>query len=941
MLFGSVYPWAYRLAELMCFALFALWMVKLKSIAGADSSAGRIDAGLLRALRVPCGILVLFVGFQLIPLPPAMLQAISPSTYRFYRQVYPGWPSTAPHESLNDPGTAVSVSKSDGPVILPTEDEVRRGAAIPFAPVALNRGEIGSSAAAEPAQIGRAQKVEQIRAAPEIYARRWRPLSIAWPLTIAALIGALALIALFFATIFYPAGAGREVKEGFALTRVLMLAILASGVIVALAGLANWGTWNGKILWVMVPYDWGAPNLGEAARRACGPFVNPDHFAGYLAMIFPLALAGLIFGGFPARSSSGLATRVMYGFATFVIFVAVALSQSRAGWIGLGVGASLMIALVHLRSRDRVGVEGETAKANPLTVSVGILAALAVLALIFAGQQGREQTIGRFGDTVLHGGLDLRGRYSVWARTPQIVREFPLFGVGMGAWPEIFFRFQPPPRTGLINNAAHNDYLEMMVDAGVVGVALLGWLMVRIAARLRTALRSAPTHLAPAMAAIIAGLIVMSIIELVDFDLHIPANLILFTMLAALGLRIGAAQSASGMQTAVANLRRWIYGPAIATAMVLGIVAMRQHGAPYPYDIGKPRTIADARNLLLSYSGNPSVHESILARFGSTMTPAARSREIATWAWLDPTSPRARDSYAQDLLDRGRRADAMNEIGQSTYVAPDSRAHPYMSPRLLPWLADDQRRAIEKGLGRAVADGFRGSVLTLGEYYAALGRTADRANLFVQAASNERDRQRRAQYLREAGDAYAATGEPRKAGELFERAIEADPDDAQNYAALIAGVLVPHEEYERARSVIEQGIANQVDACRLELSVAIGAQQRGRRDIAEQALNRALEIDAESYDCTIELGRLYDRDQRYARAMIMMDTATRLKPDSAEAYLELAAVAEKNYDYSAAGKAYERAAALAPQNQVVAQTVAAFKRKLADAADSELHKGRD
>jgi len=126
----------------------------------------------------------------------------------------------------------------------------------------------------------------------------------------------------------------------------MLIAILAAGTLVAVVGLAQWATWNGKILWVMVPYDWGAPDLGVAARRASGPFVNPDHFAGYLATIFPLALAGLIFGGFPARSGSGPATRVMYGFATFLIFTAVALSLSRAGWIGLAIGTSLVIGCV-------------------------------------------------------------------------------------------------------------------------------------------------------------------------------------------------------------------------------------------------------------------------------------------------------------------------------------------------------------------------------------------------------------------------------------------------------------------------------------------------------------------------------------------------------------------------------------------------------------------
>jgi O-antigen ligase len=262
--------------------------------------------------------------------------------------------------------------------------------------------------------------------------------------------------------------------------------------------------------------------------------VNPDHFAGYLASIFPLALAGLIFGGFPAHSKSGLATRVMYGFAAFLIFTAVALSQSRAGWIGLTVGTLLTIGLVSFQSRDGRESTGGTAKQNPVALSLAILASMVVLALMFTGQHGREQTAGRFSETVIRGGLDFHARYSLWAAAPQIIREFPILGAGMGAWPEVFFRFQPPHPVGFINYAAHNDYLEMMVSVGLIGTVLAGWLIFTIGARLKKALHAVPAHLLPAMAAIISGLIVMSIIELVDFDLHVPANLILVTILAAL-----------------------------------------------------------------------------------------------------------------------------------------------------------------------------------------------------------------------------------------------------------------------------------------------------------------------------------------------------------------------------------------------------------------------
>ncbi len=154
--------------------------------------------------------------------------------------------------------------------------------------------------------------------------------------TTTGLIGALAVAALLFAVAFYPAGDERVGRAGLEFTRVIMIAVLVSALIIAVVGLIQWALWNGKILWTMVPLDWGAPDPG--ARRASGPFVNPDHFAGYLAMVFPFMLSGAVFGGFPAHSNAGPATRISCGVAAFLIFSAVALSQSRAGWMGLAIG---------------------------------------------------------------------------------------------------------------------------------------------------------------------------------------------------------------------------------------------------------------------------------------------------------------------------------------------------------------------------------------------------------------------------------------------------------------------------------------------------------------------------------------------------------------------------------------------------------------------------
>ena len=934
--FGSVYPSTYRWVEAGCFGLFALWMLKAPTVAPA--SRARSNASLARALGIPLGLLIVLIAFQAIPLPPRVLRVVSPATYRQYSRIYVDWPERAPGAELSSIRlvNATRLPEFGGVVVLPTETEVRQGAAVPFEPPLAIQG----GAKANRASTAH-READQPRSHPEpvpaLYGTRWRPLSIAWPLTTTTLLGALATAAMLLAIALYPAGDGRDLRASVDFTRRTIVAVLATGLIIAVVGLIQWATWNGKILWVMVPMDWGAPNL--AARRACGPFVDPDHFAGYLAMIFPLMMSAAVFGGYPAHRKAGPGVRIAAGFGGFLIFTAVALSQSRAGWIGLTVGTVFLFTFVHRRSGEAGRSPAQGAVLSPLRTSLAILGVLVVLALIFVGGEGRQEAAGRVGATVLQ--EDFRARFVVWVASFPIVREFPLFGVGLGAWPEAFFRFQPAPRSDLIYNAAHNDYLELLVDVGILGIGLAGWLVFKIAARLRSALHEIPQRMLPALAAIVSGIIAMAAIEFFDFDLQVPANIFLLALLTGLALRMGefkessedaleadAAPSAGRTGT---RTRRVACVVASAGAVALGAVAMTQTGEPYPYDIVQPETVTDARNLLLSYPYNPDTHRMLLAQFSEAMGFRSRAHEIETWQWLDPTDPRAREAYARDLFERGKRAEAMRQIDEAVYVSPAVPSHAYLSPRILPWLQDDEKRAIEDGFKRAVDAGFNGAALALGEFYQTLGRSTERAALLSASAARERDPQKRAEFLRESADAYVAMGELKKAGNIFRRAIDADPSDASSYTGLISKVLVPYEEFDQVQKYISDGIDHDVDACQLALS-ARGAASVGRADFTEQTLTDALRVEPASFDCTMELGLLYLRDGRNGRAILMFDKATELRPNSAEAYMELGTAAEKNYDFFKAEKAYDRAASLAPQNPDVAQRLAAFKRKLADAA---------
>src|SRR5277367_2998780 len=119
MAFGSVYPWAYKLAEAACFAMFALWMLKLRMLANVGAASAQSDAKMLRSLSLPIGLLLLYVAFQSVPIPPAALRFISPATYSQYSHIFSDWPRQAPGADLVTIGEhkiATSASAKSGAV---------------------------------------------------------------------------------------------------------------------------------------------------------------------------------------------------------------------------------------------------------------------------------------------------------------------------------------------------------------------------------------------------------------------------------------------------------------------------------------------------------------------------------------------------------------------------------------------------------------------------------------------------------------------------------------------------------------------------------------------------------------------------------------------------------------------------------------------------------
>lgn len=250
-----------------------------------------------------------------------------------------------------------------------------------------------------------------------------------------------------------------------------------------------------------------APRPEQYGLRASGTYLCPNHFANLLAMLFPLA-AVLVF-----LPEAGLPLRLMAFYFLAVSPPVLYWTQSRSGWLGVlgGLGATgLLLAL--RRSRAAFGV---ALVALPLLVG----------ALGWTAWKTLPAVSARLG-MVLNDPEKASGiRLQMWRDAPAMIRDRPVFGFGGGSFVWAYPPYQKHIKQHLTWDFLHNEYLQMQVEQGAVGLgllllALLGGVLGAVRAVLRARDRAGAVLLAGAFGSLAAALLQ----ALFDFNFHIFPN---------------------------------------------------------------------------------------------------------------------------------------------------------------------------------------------------------------------------------------------------------------------------------------------------------------------------------------------------------------------------------------------------------------------------------
>ncbi|MBI1747961.1 MAG: O-antigen ligase family protein [Acidobacteria bacterium] len=243
-----------------------------------------------------------------------------------------------------------------------------------------------------------------------------------------------------------------------------------------------------------------------------GPFVNRNHFAGYMELSIPLVLAIMFL------SDLKLELMVLYGTIAAIMTFSVFLSLSRSGIVTLFVQLFFMACL--LRRSQKTNILG--LKGYFMTFAFFLLAG----AFFWSNW---EQVIYRFFSIADYVATPVPGRMAVWKDTAAICRDFFWTGSGLGTFVYVYPLYQSVAGKW---EAAHNDYLQLLCEMGMLGFGLAA-LFIGVAVRRSLSLiqsESSRNRLAIRVGSLTSCLGIL-LHSFTDFNLQVPSNAFLFCVL--------------------------------------------------------------------------------------------------------------------------------------------------------------------------------------------------------------------------------------------------------------------------------------------------------------------------------------------------------------------------------------------------------------------------
>lgn len=297
------------------------------------------------------------------------------------------------------------------------------------------------------------------------------------------------------------------------------------GIAVALTGIIQKPLFAGAIYGFWKPLMPGTP---------FGPFINKNHFAGWMLMALPIPLG--LMGGAIARAAPamrmGIRERILWlgspdaseillwSSASAIMGVSLMLTMSRSG---------MAVAAVVLLATGAGMLRGERRGRGTATVFL-VITAVAFAAVAWTGG---DAIAGRFGEPAW---ASFNGRQGAWLDAIGIARSYPLAGTGFNTYGVATLFYQKHDLWAHYAQA-HNDYLQLAAEGGLLlGIPALACVALFCTAVRKRFREETSVSTSWIRAGAVTGIAAVALQEMVDFSLQMPGNAFLFAVLCAIAL---------------------------------------------------------------------------------------------------------------------------------------------------------------------------------------------------------------------------------------------------------------------------------------------------------------------------------------------------------------------------------------------------------------------
>ena len=439
------------------------------------------------------------------------------------------------------------------------------------------------------------------------------------------------------------------------------------------------------------------PRPAQYEMRASGAFICPNHFASFIALLLPLALALL------ACRDSGYPLRIFAFYSMLTIAPALYLTQSRSGW--LGALAGLIVTWILLSARKGWRSLLITALAAPLAAAAIAFAAWTFSPMVHArienAMQGNE-------------------RVQLWKDTLRMIGDAPMLGHGPGNFRWAYPSYWRDLKMFTDPEHPHNEPLEAVADYGAVGTALLVLGLAVAAGTFLLRLRSSDRDRDTALVAAALGAGTAALVHgCFDYNLHIFSVASTVVMIAGIAMSgLSASGSASRSEWCGPKIRR---AAGLFAAIVSAGLALLIAQAVASNFFSRTGDEARAR---LDYARSESAYKTAIA--------------------LDPRDPqpfvglghllRIRATWSLDAAQKNSDADKAEQMYRAALARNSAQMDAEESIALVQKLRGDDERALET-LRAVVAKApmQRDNLCRLGIQLRQMGRTAEALEIFRRA----------------------------------------------------------------------------------------------------------------------------------------------------------------------------------------------------------------